>query len=100
MTSSGHVAEPAVSRYLAECFWPGVRERDVESAAARLDAGIDTRTPSQAVRCEGWILVSADEVVFFLFHAVSDESVRTACEQAAIGAERVIEVRSTVTARA
>ena len=96
MTRSTRTAAPATSRYLAECFWPGVREPDVEAAAARLARGVASGGSDPELACEGWILAAGDEVVFFLFRATSGESVRRVCEQAAIGAERVIEVRATV----
>ena len=98
MTTSGTPEASPDTRYLAECFWPGVREHDVETAAARLATGRPA-VSDPAVACEGWILAPADEVVFFLFRAASGERVRWACEQALIGAERVIEVRSTLTPR-
>jgi hypothetical protein len=78
--------------FVAECFWPGVREADIESAdgRARLSAEALDRE-GQSVRYLGSLLFPSDEVVFFEFDAVSADAVRRASERAAIPFERIVE---------
>jgi len=85
------VANRRTTEYVAECFWPGVRERDlgvlderaVVSAAELSRAGED-------VRYLGSLLMLEDEVVLCRF-AGSQAAVRRAAERAAIPFERILE---------
>ena len=85
----------SLTPYPAECFWPDVREDEVESAAARLAQGAATADDGPRLVFAGSLLVRQDEVVFFLFRAASDARVRDACLRAGIKVERVMEVAST-----
>jgi hypothetical protein len=79
------------SEYLAECFWPGVREAELRaldkrahSSAATLSAG------GRPVRYLGSLLMRKDEVVLCLF-AGSPEAVREAAELAEVPFDRIVE---------
>ena len=75
--------------YVVECFWPGVRESDLEELDARIAAAAGAD-----VRYQGSILMRADEVVLCLFTG-SETAVRAVAEQAPIPFERILEsVRS------
>ncbi len=66
------------SRFLVECFWPGVTRELVEAANARARAAA---LHSASLRFLGSLLVPGDEVVLFQFVAASsDEVVRTSRE--------------------
>jgi hypothetical protein len=77
--------------YMAECFWPDVREASVEHAAQRIrqSAAELTRAGSD-VELTSTILLPGDEVVFYLFNGPA-EAVREVCERAQVAFERVIE---------
>jgi hypothetical protein len=75
--------------YIVECFWPDVRQEQVDDGAARV-----RRLEGTAVAFAGTILVPEDEVVFYLFDAVSADAVRDACVRAAIPFERVVPCRA------
>jgi hypothetical protein len=82
---------PAETSYMAECFWPDVREAAVQQAAERLRLSTgELRSAGTVVELTGTILVPGDEVVFYLFTG-SAEAVREACEQAQIPFERIVE---------
>jgi hypothetical protein len=87
---------PAETSYMAECFWPDVREAAVQQAAERIRLSTAQLTSAgTVVELTGTILVPGDEVVFYLFTG-SPEAVREACERARIPFERIVEsVRST-----
>ena len=69
--------------YTAKCFWPGVTEDAVRTAAARVDAG------TAAFR--GAYLLPGDALVLSLFEAESPVSVKRTAEAAGMPCERVIE---------
>jgi hypothetical protein len=78
--------------FVAECFWPGVREADIESADARARLSAEALDrEGQTVHYLGSLLFPSDEVVFFQFDAVSADAVRRASERAAIPFERIVE---------
>jgi hypothetical protein len=78
--------------FVAECFWPGVREADIEAADARARQSAEALDrEGQAVRYLGSFLFPSDEVVFFEFDAVSADAVRRVSERAAIPFERIVE---------
>jgi hypothetical protein len=82
--------------YVAECFWPNLRQDVVDEAAERVreSAGLT------GVELTGTILMPDDEVVFFLFDGNSAEAVREACERAQLPYERVVQSVSTTTGEA
>jgi len=78
--------------YLVECYSPGVRRDDVESAAERTAAACEElRTDGVFVEYGGAILVPGDEVVLHLFTSDLEASVRRASELAALPFERILE---------
>jgi hypothetical protein len=83
------------NEFLAECFWPGVSDRDLGPLGERATAAAARLTVSgRPVRYVGSLLVRADEVVLCLFEG-AEADVRAAAELAAIPFERVLEtVRS------
>jgi hypothetical protein len=83
--------ETAASEYVAECFWPGVQDAELQALderAATVTAEL-TRA-GQEVRYLGSMLMRTDEVVLCLF-AGSEAAVREAAEQASIPFERILE---------
>ena len=78
--------------FLVECYSPGVRRDDVESAAERTAAVCERlRTEGVFVEYEGAIFVPGDEVVLHLFNSDSADAVREASERAALPFERILE---------
>jgi len=79
------------SGYVAECFWPGVSESDIEAAEARVrESARDVSSDGQPVRYLGSLLFPEDEVVFFEFAASSPEAARLVSERAGILFERIV----------
>lgn len=80
------------SSFLVECYVPGIRQVDVESAAARaVTASADLRNDGMSIEYRGAILVPGDEVVLHLFTSHSEDAVRQASERAALPFERILE---------
>ena len=78
--------------YLVECYSPGVRRDDVESAAERTAAACaQLRSGGVFVDYRGAILVPGDEVVLHLFNSESEHAVRAASERAGLPFERILE---------
>ncbi len=70
--------------YIVECYWPGVDETLLQSAAARL---VDAESAL-------WVestLVAADEIVLSAFEADSPGAVRATAAHAGLAAERIVE---------
>jgi Nickel responsive protein SCO4226-like len=89
------VAESGLSTFVAECFWPDVRETDLEALDRRV-AGVVVTTAAGAhgVRYLGSILMRGDDVVLCEFEGTED-AVREVAERAGIPFERILEtVRS------
>jgi hypothetical protein len=88
----------SVTTYMAECYWPDLREGSVGEAAERIrkSAAELTRTGAE-VALAGTILVPGDEVVFYLFDGDSADVVREVCERARVPFERVVESETTLT---
>jgi hypothetical protein len=85
------VSESAASEYVAECFWPGVQDVDLQALDERATAvAAELEFGGESVRYLGSMLMRADEVVLCLF-AGSEASVRTAAERASIPFERIQE---------
>ncbi len=84
-----------VAEYIAECFWPGVKEADLEAldGRARRCAAATAGTPEE-VRYSGSTLVPEDEVVLCFFGAPSEGAVRTVAERAGIPFARIVESTS------
>lgn len=74
--------------YIAECFWSGVSETDLD----RLDARVrDALGSDGAVRYRGSMLVPEDEVVFCFFEGPSAVAVRSVAERGGVPFARIIE---------
>jgi len=79
------------TEYLAECFWPGVRESDLHALDERASlSAAQLSMDSDRVEYLGSLLMRQDEVVLCRFKG-SEESVRRVAEQAAIPFERIVE---------
>jgi hypothetical protein len=79
-----------VSEYLVECFWPGVKEVDLETLDQRaLAAAAATSTAGHPVRYLGSLLIREDEVVLCEFTGSPDD-VRNVAELAEIPFERIL----------
>jgi hypothetical protein len=79
------------TEYLAECFWPGVRESDLSALDDRVSASAaELSSPGDPVRYLGSLLMRDDEVVLCRFEG-SEPAVRRVAERAAIPFERILE---------
>jgi hypothetical protein len=77
--------------YVAECFWPGVSERDLAALDERAQASVaELSRGGENVRYLGSLLLRADEVVLCRFEGDAD-AVRAAATSAAIPFERILE---------
>jgi hypothetical protein len=85
------VVQPPM-QYVAECFWPGVRESDLSALDERATASAaELARDGDRVRYLGSLLMPQDEVVLCRFEG-SEPSVRLAAERAAIPFERILQV--------
>lgn len=75
------------SEYVAECFWAGVREEDLEELDARVRASV---RPEDGVRYRGSLLMREDEVVFCFFEGPSLEAVEEVAQRAGVPFERIV----------
>jgi hypothetical protein len=75
--------------FVAECFWSGVTQADIEALDARAVAAARD-LPAGAVRYLGSILMREDEVVLCQFEGTA-ETVREVAERAQIPFERLLE---------
>ena len=57
----------AATSYIVECFWPDVRDDQVERAGGAARSAQQLSGEGTAVAYTGSILVPEDEIVFFLF---------------------------------
>jgi hypothetical protein len=81
----------ANTTFLVECFWPDVDPARVHRAAEHLaECAAQSRRNGAHVAYVGSILITGDDVVFFLFEAESPEEVRSVCEQMQLQFERVV----------
>jgi hypothetical protein len=79
------------SEYLAECFWPGVREAELHALDERArSSAADLSVTGRSVRYLGSLLMRKDEVVLCLF-AGSPDAVREAAELAKVPFDRIVE---------
>jgi hypothetical protein len=82
------VVDAEILSFVAECFWPGVREADLRALDERAQAA--AAAAGGAVRYLGAILLREDEVVLCRFEGGA-AAVRRAAEEAAIPFERILE---------
>ena len=71
--------------FVAECFWPGVREADVRALDERVRASL-----ADGVRYRGSILIRQDEVVLCEFEGTA-AAVKSIAERAGVPFERLLE---------
>lgn len=85
------MADAERTRYIAECFWAGVREQDLRDLEERIDAAVAATLSGHEppVRCLGWLLVLDDEVVLVLFEGPLG-SVQRVARDAGIPYERLL----------
>jgi len=77
-----------VRGFVAECFWPGVTEAEIEALDERALASTrELAGAGEPVRYLGSILMREDEVVLCQFEGAAD-AVRRACELAPPDADR------------
>ncbi len=85
------MADAVRTRYVAECFWAGVQEEDLQQLAGRVEAAV-ARTPrglEPPVRFLGWLRVLDDEVVLVLFEGPI-ATVRRVAQDAGVPFERLL----------
>jgi hypothetical protein len=83
--------EIRATEYVAECFWPGVLDADLQALDERIvAAAAELSGAGEDVRYLGSMLMRVDEVVLCLF-AGSEAAVRSAVELAAVPCERILE---------
>ena len=84
--------------FLVECFWPDLDPERVQRADERLAAcATHSVREGSPVAYVGSIVLTGDDVIFFLFEARCTAEVRRVCEQAELQFQRV--VGSVVSAR-
>ena len=76
---AGHAAS-----FVAECYWPDVREENVLALDRRIAASLD-----DGVRYLGSVLIREDEVVLCHFEGTAD-AIRRVAEQARVPYERLL----------
>ena len=77
------MAERAGS-YVAECYWPDVREEEVRALDQRIAGSLDND-----VRFLGSVLIREDEVVLFHFEGTA-EAIRRVAKRAHVPYERLL----------
>ena len=78
------------SGYVAECFWPGVRNEDLYELGRRIEASVaDAAGDGEPIRCLGLMLVIDDDVVLVLFTGPI-ETVHRVAERAEIPFGRIL----------
>jgi hypothetical protein len=77
------MAEHAAS-FVAECYWPDVREEEVRALDQRIAASL-----SDDVRYLGSVLIRDDEVVLFNFEGTAD-AIRRVAGRAGVRYERLL----------
>ena len=73
------------SSFVAECYWPDVREQDVRALDERISASL-----ADGVLYRGSVLIREDEVVLCHFEGTVD-AVHRVAEQARVPYERLLE---------
>jgi hypothetical protein len=72
------------SSFVAECYWPDVREEEVRTLDQRIAASL-----ADDVRYLGSVLIREDEVVLCHFEGTAD-AIRLVAEQARVPYERLL----------
>ena len=85
------MVDAEILSFVAECFWPGVREDDLRELDERAQAAAAAASGAgEVVRYLGAILLRQDEVVLCRFEGAA-VAVRRAAEEARIPFERILE---------
>jgi hypothetical protein len=85
------MVEAPTLKLVAECYWPGVVERDLQELDERLRASTAVvHASGEPVRYLGSILLRADEVVLCQFDG-APAAVREVAERAEVSFERILE---------
>jgi hypothetical protein len=78
------------TQWVAECFWPGVRDEDVRDTDRRVVGVVsEAAGRGEAVDYAGSVRITDDDVVLFLFEG-SISAVRQAAERAGIRTTRIL----------
>ena len=78
------------THWVAECFWPGVREEDLRDLDRRIVGTLsDLAGRGEPVAYVGSLRITDDDVVLFLFEGPV-RSVQLVAERAGIRAERIL----------
>ena len=92
MTRPIVAAEHSTREYLAECFWPGVTEADLNDIDTRARESAEaSATKGWAVSYIGSLLLPGDEVLFCFFEGPSATAVEAVAKRAAIPFSRILE---------
>ena len=79
------------TRFIAECFWVGVKSDDLSALDGRVEACVAGMTgDGESVRYLGSMLMPEDEVVLCFFEG-SAATVRLAAQRAEVPFERILE---------
>jgi Protein of unknown function (DUF4242) len=85
------MAEREAASFVAECFWPGVRDADLRALDARVEAEISVLDGEGGrVRYLGSLLMREDQVVLCLFQGPA-AAVQAVAERAGVPFERILE---------
>jgi hypothetical protein len=92
------VTRTSGTHWVAECFWPGVREDELRDLDRRVErTASDLAGRGDPVRYLGSLRITDDDVMLFLFEGAMS-SVQQVAERAGIRAERILHcTRTTVT---
>jgi hypothetical protein len=83
------MVESEQESFIAECFWPGVRDADLATLDGRIGRVIAELGPNRSVRYHGSLLLRQDEVVLCQFEGHAD-TIRDVAERAAVPFERIL----------
>jgi hypothetical protein len=84
------VTRTSGTQWVAECFWPGVREEDLRDLDHRVEhTASELAQRGDPVRYLGSLQITDDDVVLFLFEGAMS-SVQQVAERAGIRAERLL----------
>jgi hypothetical protein len=77
--------------FIVECYWPGITEAQVRHALALVGRVGNKGGSGEAVGRLGCILVPADGMAIFLFHAPSALRLTQIAQQAGLPFDRIVE---------
>jgi hypothetical protein len=80
---------PEAETFVAECFWPDVKESDLKALDRRVERAAADLEPGRKLRYLGSILLREDEVVLCQFEGAAD-AVRDVAERARVPFERIL----------